>query len=90
MIPAGINDIFWRTEVTLTSSYGGAPYDCRQALHLIAAGAVPVERTVTHRLSMKAGAFAFQLVSDPVRNECVKVIVEPGKSEKGGPHVQGF
>jgi L-iditol 2-dehydrogenase len=84
MIPAGINDIFWRTEVTLTSSYAGAPYDCRQALQLIAAGAVPVERTITHRLPLEAGTGAFQTVCDPVRNECVKVILESGINEKGG------
>ncbi len=76
-IPATINDIFWRTEVTLTSSYAGSPHDCQTALELIRAGAVPVEKTVTHRLGMEDAPTGFQLVSAPVENECVKVIVEP-------------
>jgi L-iditol 2-dehydrogenase len=80
-IPAAINDIFWRTEVTLTSSYAGAPYDCRQALQLIRAGVVPVSKTITHRLPMEEGALAFQAVCDPVCHECVKVILMPNEIE---------
>ena len=34
-LPATINDLFWRTEITLTSTYAGAPSDCRTALKLI-------------------------------------------------------
>jgi L-iditol 2-dehydrogenase len=77
MIPAPINDIFWRTEITLTSTYAGAPHDCRTALKLISAGTVPVEKTVTHRLAMKDAPKGFQAVCSPVEHECVKVIVEP-------------
>ena len=76
-LPAEINDLFWRTEITLTSTYAGAPYDCDTALKLISAGTVPVEKTVTHRLSMKDGPKGFEAVCSPVEHECVKVIVEP-------------
>jgi L-iditol 2-dehydrogenase len=76
-IPAAINDIFWRTEVTLTSSYAGAPEDCRTALRLIRAGAVPVGRTVTHRLALEEGPRGFQAVCAPLEHECVKVIIRP-------------
>ena len=76
-IPAPINDIFWRTEITLTSSYAGSPYDCKTALELIRAGAVPVEKTVTHRLSMEEAPGGFRAVSSPAGHDCVKVIVEP-------------
>jgi L-iditol 2-dehydrogenase len=76
-IPATINDLFWRTEITLTSTYAGAPYDCYTALKLIRAGTVPVEKTVTHRLAMKDAPKGFQAVCSPVEHECVKVIVEP-------------
>ncbi|MCP4682824.1 MAG: alcohol dehydrogenase catalytic domain-containing protein [Desulfobacterales bacterium] len=76
-IPASINDIFWRTEVTLTSTYAGGPYDCDAALKLIKAGSVPVEKTVTHRLSMKEGPKGFEAVCSPMEHECIKVIVEP-------------
>ena len=76
-LPATINDIFWRTEVTLTSSYAGSPQDCRTALNLIRAGSVPVENTVTHRLGMEKAPEGFAKVCAPVEHECIKVIVEP-------------
>jgi L-iditol 2-dehydrogenase len=77
MLPSEINDLFWRTEITLTSTYAGAPYDCDAALKLIRAGTVPVEKTVTHRLTMKNGPKGFEAVCSPVEHECIKVIVEP-------------
>lgn len=77
MIPASVNDIFWRTEITLTSSYAGAPSDCDTALTLIRAGAVPVEKTITHRVGMAKGPEGFAMVADPVNHNAVKVIVEP-------------
>lgn len=76
-IPACINDIFWRTEVTLTSSYAGAPADCDQALRLIASGGVPVNKLITHRLGLEEAQEGFRVVCDPVANDCVKVIIEP-------------
>ena len=76
-IPTPINDIFWRTEVTLTSSYAGAPSDCLNALNLIKAGSVPVLQSVTHRLSMAEAPKGFQIVSSPAENNCIKVIVAP-------------
>ena len=79
IIETPINDIFWRTEIALTSSYGGSPSDCKTALDLIRAGSVPVEKTITHRLGMDEGPRGFSLVSAPVENDCIKVIVEPQK-----------
>jgi len=76
-LPAAINDLFWRTEITLTSTYAGAPGDCRTALSLIKEKAVPVLKTVTHRLSMADAPKGFQIVSTPTCNDCIKVIVEP-------------
>ena len=76
-MPATINDIFWRTEVTLTSTYAGSPHDCRTALELIKAGVVPVEKTITHRLGMEEAPEGFTTVCAPVEHECVKVIIEP-------------
>ncbi|MFH1351926.1 MAG: alcohol dehydrogenase catalytic domain-containing protein [Pseudomonadota bacterium] len=78
-IPATINDLFWRTEITLTSTYAGAPYDCDSALKLIKAGTVPVKKTITHRLAMEDASKGFQAVCSPMEYECVKVIVEPQK-----------
>jgi len=80
-IPAPINDIFWRTEITLTSSYAGSPRDCSAALKLIKAGSVPVEKSVTHRLAMEEGPEGFKAVCAPMEHECIKVIVEPHRIE---------
>jgi L-iditol 2-dehydrogenase len=77
VLPSSINEIFWRTEVTLTSTYGGAPYDCDTALKLIKSGSVPVRKTITHRLKMAEAPKGFQAVCDPIDHECVKVIVSP-------------
>ena len=76
-IPATINDLFWRTEITLTSTYAGAPSDCRTALKLIKEGGVHVLKTVTHRLGMSEAHLGFQAVCAPAEHDCIKVIVEP-------------
>lgn len=72
-----INDIFWRTEVTLTSSYAGAPADCAQALRLIAGGAVPVEAMITHRLGLEDAQQGFTAVARPMEHDSLKVIILP-------------
>jgi L-iditol 2-dehydrogenase len=76
-IPACINDIFWRTEVTLTSSYAGAPADCADALKLIAARSLPVEKLISHRLPLEEAGRGFAAVCNPVVNQCVKVVIKP-------------
>lgn len=78
-LPGRVNDIFWRTEITLTSSYAGSPADCQAALDLIRAGSIPLTRLISHRLPLKEGAEGFKAVSNPLENECVKVIIEPHK-----------
>ena len=80
-IPGTINELFWRTEITLTSTYAGSPGDCVTAIRLMNARDIPVEKLVTHRLGMREGANAFQWVASPVEHECIKVIVEPHKGE---------
>ena len=76
-LPATINDLFWRTEITLTSTYAGSPADCRTALTLIAGGAVPVKKLITHRFSLAEIQQGFEAVSEPMTHDCIKVIVEP-------------
>ncbi len=80
-LPTPINDIFWRTEITLTSTYAGAPYDCETALKLIRAASVPVQKTITHRLTMEEAPVGFLTVSSPMEHECVKVIIEPQRKQ---------
>jgi len=76
-LPGTLNDLFWRTEITLTSTYAGAPADCKDALKLIRAGSVPVLKTVTHRLGLTQGPDGFRMVSTPLKHDCMKVLIRP-------------
>ena len=76
-IPGRIVDIFWRTEISFTSSYAGSPADCYKALRLIRSGAIPVDRLITHRLALTEGADGFKALSNPMEHNCVKVIIKP-------------
>ena len=79
MIPLTVNELFWRTELTLTSSYAGSPADCLDALELIRAGRVNVKDLITHRFGLADAVKGFYLVSHPWEQESIKVIVEPQK-----------
>jgi len=76
-IPSPINDIFWRSEVTLTSSYAGSPQDYQDALDLIASGRLNVKDMITHRLPLERAQEGFRLVAEADRS--MKVIIEPQK-----------
>ncbi|MDP2728229.1 MAG: zinc-dependent dehydrogenase [Dehalococcoidia bacterium] len=76
-IPATVNDLFWRTEITLTSAYGAAPGDCLAALELIRAGSVRVREMITHRLGLAETEKGFRLASRPQDHPSMKVIIEP-------------
>ncbi|MFC1533793.1 alcohol dehydrogenase catalytic domain-containing protein [Thermodesulfobacteriota bacterium] len=76
-IPGTYNDIFWRTEITLTSSYAGSPADCIAAINLIKSGSIPVKRLITLQLALEKGAKGFTAVANPLEHECIKVIIEP-------------
>jgi L-iditol 2-dehydrogenase len=74
-IPVSINELFFRNDVTITTSYGGSPEDCMVALELIRRGRVRVSEMITHRLSLAETGLGFQLVSRADRS--IKVIIEP-------------
>jgi L-iditol 2-dehydrogenase len=74
-IPISVNTLFWRNEVTLTSSYGGSPADYAAALELIHAGKICVREMVTHRLGLPETGKGFQLVARA--QDSLKVIIEP-------------
>ncbi|MBI2917373.1 MAG: alcohol dehydrogenase catalytic domain-containing protein [Chloroflexi bacterium] len=76
-VPLPVNDVFWRNEITLTSSYGGSPADYALALELIRARRVPVAGMITHRLGLEQTGAGFRLVA--AARESVKVIIEPQK-----------
>jgi L-iditol 2-dehydrogenase len=60
-------------ELTLVGANGSSPAHNRQALELIASGAVPVADLITHRLSLDDVLDAFGIVA---RGEAIKVTVE--------------
>jgi L-iditol 2-dehydrogenase len=77
MIETSINDLFWRTERTLTSAYAGSPEDCVNALKLIRDGRVNVEDMITHRFPLAEAGKGFMMVSHPWEQDSIKVIIEP-------------
>ena len=74
-IPVPVNELFWRNDITLTTSYAGSPDDYRAALELIRAGTVPVNQMITHRLGLAETGLGFQLVAEA--RDSIKVIIEP-------------
>jgi L-iditol 2-dehydrogenase len=74
-IPLSINDVFWRTDITLTTSYAGSPADYANALKLIRARRLPVREMITHRLGLAETGLGFKLVAEA--QESIKVIIEP-------------
>jgi L-iditol 2-dehydrogenase len=78
-IPLSINDVFWRNDITLTTSYAGSPEDHLEALELIRSGRVKVKDMITHRFRLKDIQQGFRLVQEA--KESIKVIIEPQKKE---------
>jgi L-iditol 2-dehydrogenase len=74
-IPLSINDLLFRNDITLTTSYAGSPADYQTALDLIATGTVPVRQMITHRLGLADTQEGFRLVAEA--DESIKVIIEP-------------
>ena len=74
-LPVSVNVLFFRNDITLTTSYAGSPYDYQMALELIQAGTIPVGKMITHRLSLAEVGLGFQLVA--AARDSIKVVVEP-------------
>jgi len=74
-IPLSINDLLFRNDITLTTSYAGSPTDYQTALDLIVAGTVPVRQMITNRLGLAETGEGFKLVVEA--DESIKVIIEP-------------
>ncbi len=73
--PISVNTLFWRNDITLTTSYAGSPADYTTALELIHAHRVPVREMITHRLGLAETGLGFQLVTDAKNS--IKVIINP-------------
>lgn len=68
------NELFWRNELHIVSSYAGAPYDYYKALQLIASKRINAEAMITHKLPLEEIQLAFQLVAEAKNS--IKVIIE--------------
>jgi L-iditol 2-dehydrogenase len=76
-IPLSLNDVFWRNDITLTTSYAGSPADHVTACQLIHSGAINVKDMITHRFGLEKIGKGFHLVAQA--QESIKVIIEPQK-----------
>ncbi len=76
-LPISINELFWRNEITLTSSYGASPSDYKTSLELISQHQLNLDKMITHRLGLSETGLGFQLVAEA--KESLKVIIEPQK-----------
>jgi L-iditol 2-dehydrogenase len=74
-IPISINELFFRNDITLTTSYAGSPADYTTAVELIRSRRVRVREMITHRLSLAEAGLGFQLVAQAQNS--LKVIIEP-------------
>jgi L-iditol 2-dehydrogenase len=72
-----INELFWRNDISLTTSYAGSPADHAAALELIRARTLRVKEMITHRLSLAETGLGFGMVTHPERYNSLKVIIEP-------------
>ena len=65
----------WRNEVTITSSYGAAPRDLKEAIELISNKKVNVRDMITHTLPLSEIQAGFALVRNA--KESLKVVLIP-------------
>ena len=70
-----VNEVFFRNDATLTTTYAAAPGDLAAALELIAAGRVQVEEMISHRLPLAEAGRGFQLTAEAA--DSLKVIIQP-------------
>lgn len=74
-VPLPFNDLFWRNEITLTSTYGSAPADSVEALRLLSEGRLRVSDMITHRIGLDEIGQGFKLAASPA--ESLKVMIYP-------------
>ena len=76
-LPVSINDVFFRNDVTLTTTYAGAPVDLATALEMIGSGRVQVGQMISHRLGLAEAGLGFKLTAEA--GDSLKVIIQPQK-----------
>ncbi|MBI4303456.1 MAG: alcohol dehydrogenase catalytic domain-containing protein [Chloroflexi bacterium] len=76
-VPLSINELLFRNDVTITTSYAGSPADYQTAVELIRARTLPVRQMITHTLPLAEIGAGFQLVASA--QDSIKVVIEPQK-----------
>jgi L-iditol 2-dehydrogenase len=76
-VPISINDVFFRNDATLTTTYAAAPGDLATALEMIASGRVQVGEMISHRLGLSDTGLGFKLTSEAA--DSLKVVIQPQK-----------
>lgn len=66
---------FWRNEITVTSSYGAAPADLKEAMDLIKSKKINVRDMITHTLPLDKIQEGFKIVSEA--KDSLKVVLRP-------------
>ncbi len=74
-VPMSVNDLFWRRDVTITTTYAGSPADCVCAMEFIRKKRVAVREMISHRFGLADINKGFRLVVEP--EESIKVIIRP-------------
>lgn len=74
-VPLPVNKLFWRNEITLTSSYAANYEEHMTALELIRQKKINVYDMITHRMPLSETQKGFQLVESA--GESLKVIIMP-------------
>ena len=74
-LPIPVTQLFYKNDITLTTSYAGSPADYATALELIRSRRLQFGEMITHRLSLAETGLGFQLVA--AAQESIKVIIEP-------------
>ena len=74
-LPLAVNELFFRNDITLTTSYAGSPADHMTAIELIRAGRINAKKMITNRFGLSNTAKGFQLVAEAQRS--IKVVIEP-------------
>lgn len=74
-VPLPVNDLFWRNEITLTSSYAANYEEHMRAMELIRQKRVDAAAMITHQLPLSEIAGGFRLVEEA--RDSLKVIINP-------------
>ncbi len=73
-MPLTLNQLFWRRELTMVSSYGAGDVDFARGLELMEKGAVDADALITHHIPLTEVQRAFGTVADA--RDSLKVVLD--------------